>query len=426
MATHQISDRAFSALATGGGGTAAVEELRAAQTSKHRLLVRLVVDESHQGGHAHAALAARAYASLADLEEHAPEVVGRCLRHPPVGQWALDTCRAMLRGGGDPGRLAALAVAAAVRAGAACSLKVPVRDHELMLPSVGRLLVPDVASEVVEVTVEPTDGGAELGVGRRTHRIDLLRDSPGWHVLHDVSGPLGVRLTIDDLDPYRWPSDDADGRLTDLRRERWASCLREAWRILVTWHPTVAEEVAAAISVLTPITAGAEAQRSASARGMFGTIALSDPTDGLGLALILAHELEHAKLNALTEVVELVRPDDGRRYYAPWRKDPRPLFGLLHGAYAHAGVAAFWRRHTEDPDLASRAQTEFARWREAAHQVTGTLLDSGALTAEGTRFVGILRDTLGRWRSEPVTAAASAQARRESERHQEAWTRLNS
>jgi hypothetical protein len=131
--------------------------------------------------------------------------------------------------------------------------------------------------------------------------------------------------------------------------------------------------------------------------------------------------LQHAKLNALTEVVDLVGPDDGRRYYAPWRPDPRPLFGLLHGAYAHAGVVGFWRRHTEDEAVGVRAQIEFARWREDAYHATGTLLNSGGLTAAGVDFVSVLRDTLGRWRTEPVSPAAVARARLESGRHREEW-----
>ncbi len=418
---HRVSGASFSGLATGAGGATAVAELRAAQASKHRLLVRHLVDRS--GSHPDAGLVTRAYDALSELEERSPAEVDRCLRYPAVGAWVLRACRAAASGGGEPGRLTAVALAASVRIGVSCRLQVTVGDGGLMLPSLGRVRLPAGTPRVLEAAVEPVDGGAELHLGGRVHRISSRRDHQGWQVLHRPLGDL--ELTIDDLDPYRWPGDDVDGRLTDERRRRWTACLRAAWDILTTRHQGVAEEFAAAVSVLTPIVTPTREQHSASARDMFGAIALSDPVDGLGLAATLAHELQHAKLNALSEVVELVGRDDGRRYYAPWRPDPRPLFGLLHGAYAHAGLAGFWRRHTEDAAAGPHAQVEFARWREAAHQVTGTLLDSGGLTEAGTHFVTTLRDTLARWRAEPVPPAAAAQARLRSERHRREWSRVN-
>ena len=120
------------------------------------------------------------------------------------------------------------------------------------------------------------------------------------------------------------------------------------------------------------------------------------------MAVTLAHELQHAKLNALVGGGRAGRPATDAATTRPGAPDPRPLFGLLHGAYAHAGLAGFWRRHAEDSALGLYAQVEFSRWREAAHQVTGTLLDSGGLTEAGTHFVAMLRDTLGRWQAEPV------------------------
>jgi HEXXH motif-containing protein len=290
-----------------------------------------------------------------------------------------------------------------------------------MLPSLGLLTLPADAPGLVTAAVEPARDGVELRVGRHVHRAETSRDGPGWQILHRVPFGPGVLMTIDDLDPYRWPGDDVGERLTEERRRRWISCLGEAWEVLRARHWTVGAEIAVAVSTLTPVVTRSAEQHSASAGDTFGTIALSDPVDGMGMALTLAHELQHAKLYALSHLVQLTRPDDGRRFYAPWRPDPRPLNGLLHGAYAHAGVAGFWRRHLDDSGHGPRAQVEFARWREAAYQVTGTLLDSGALTAEGTRFVGTLRGTLARWRAEPVSPAAAAQARLQATRHRNAW-----
>ncbi|TDE55837.1 HEXXH motif domain-containing protein [Nonomuraea mesophila] len=420
-AVHVVSSAAFAGLSTGEGGAQAVGELCAAQASKHRLLVRLLVAEAHRTRHPHAALVSRAYETVSELETVFPSEVDRLLRHPAVGAWALQACRGLPRGGGDPGRLAAVAISAAIRTRSSCRLHVPVPGGELMLPSLGLLTLPGDLPEVVEAVAEPTEDGAELHVGGHTYEVSLSGDGPRWQVLHRVPVSQDVSLIIDDLDPYRWPGDDVGERLTSERLQLWAASLREAWQVLLDRHPSVAGELATAVSVLTPVVTTSLEQHSASARDTFGTIALSDPVDGMGMALTLTHELQHAKLNALSDVVELVAPDDGRRFYAPWRPDPRPLFGLLHGAYAHAGVARFWRGHTGDPQHAHQAQVEFAHWREAAYQVTGTLLGSGALTEAGTHLVSTLRDTLARWLAEPVTPAAAVQARRRSENHRATW-----
>ena len=54
--------------------------------------------------------------------------------------------------------------------------------------------------------------------------------------------------------------------------------------------------------------------------------------DAPALAAALVHEVQHSKLNAVIDIVPLVRPGVGhRRYYAPWRDDPRPPAGLLQG-----------------------------------------------------------------------------------------------
>nr|BFE78762.1 hypothetical protein GCM10020093_013630 [Planobispora longispora] len=176
-------------------------------------------------------------------------------------------------------------------------------------------------------------------------RVDPSGDGTGWRALHGLPVVPGFTLVVDDLDPYRWPNGgEVETRMTLQQRRTWQSRLNGAWRILADNHWTVAEEVTAAIRVLTPIKQPIFGQKSASASETFGTIALSAPRHSLGFAATFAHEIQHAKLRALTDMVALTRPDDGRRYYAPWRPDPRPAYGLLQGVYAFLGVADFWRR----------------------------------------------------------------------------------
>ncbi|MFC4061673.1 HEXXH motif domain-containing protein [Planomonospora corallina] len=425
-----IPDEIFTELAEGGGGAAAVRALRATQRVKHMLLLRGVVEEAETTGHPHADLSTAAYGLLVEMEGRAADEVARVLTYPSVGAWAWRTYRSLRWKDGqeDPGRLGALAVAAAVGSRTACAVRLPVTGRSVILPSLGLLTLPAGVEPVADVVVRPDEHGAELGVGSFTVRVGPFLDGPGWQALHRLAVTPELSLIVDDLDPYRWAAEDAvEGRLSPGRRHWWESCLRDAWRILTECHPVVAEEVAEGISVLTPTRPPEVGQNSASSRETFGTLALSEPRHGLGFAETFAHEVQHMKLTALTDLVDLTLPDGGRRFYAPWRPDPRPLYGLLQGAYAYLGVTEFWRRRRwfETGETGFRAQVEFARWREGAYLVTGTLLESGGLTGRGQEFVTKMRATLERGLTEPVDAAAHAQARREADRHREEWIGRN-
>ncbi|GAA3170691.1 aKG-HExxH-type peptide beta-hydroxylase [Nonomuraea roseoviolacea] len=385
-----------------------------------------------------------------------------------AGAAALRGTGAVAWGGHDPARLGAVAAAAAVRAGLPYEGEAPVAAGHLTLPSLGRLAVPG-EDGLVRLTVRPGDrltaGPAEVTVAdltaadltaaevtgagmagadkaaageaagrRRGTAPGADAEPPAWCRLHRLTAETGGRrlaVLLDDLDPYRWPAGSVRrGPLPGPERETLAARLRDAWRLLQAGHRTLAEETAAIVTVLTPIDAPErDRTRSASSGDHFGTLALSAPPDGLWLAATFAHEVQHAKLGALLTLVPLLRPDDGRRFYAPWRDDPRPAHGLLHGAYAFLGVTGFWRRQRNlpaDEQDRFRAEVEFARWREAAYEATGTLAASGLLTEAGEAFVAGMRGTLEGWLKEPARERADAAARHESDRHRARWNAAHS
>jgi HEXXH motif-containing protein len=181
------------------------------------------------------------------------------------------------------------------------------------------------------------------------------------------------------------------------------------------------------IRVLVPLTMPPHGLVSSSSSEAFGAIALSAPPDSRTFAVTLAHEVQHLKLSALLDIVTLTRPDDGCRFYAPWRDDPRPASGLLHGAYAYLGVSGFWRRQRQLEDGAAgiRAHAEFARWRAAAARVADTLRSSGQLTPAGLDFVQGMGRTLSAWQDEPVPGEARALAHSEAEQHLACWRSNN-
>ena len=313
-----------------------------------------------------------------------------------------------------------MAAAAAVRAKLPSEIELVATRETVVLPSLGAAAV---AAPLA--VVKTTAHHAEVSsAGRRVEiPADPHHNAPGWSALRRVSvGRLDV--LIDDLDPFRMPAlDNVAPRLGRLDFGRWRAVLRATWLMLAQQHPDVASEVAAATLSLVPLRAPAYGQVSSSSSETFGAIAMSEPPDPCTCAVTLVHEVQHLKLAALIDIVPLTQPEDGSRYYAPWRDDPRPISGLLQGAYAYLGVSGFWRRQRQLAVGASRlrADMEFARWRAGAAQAVDTLRSSGRLTPAGLNFVDRMKSTLAIWQDEPVTPEAQVRARRQAELHLAQW-----
>jgi uncharacterized protein len=428
---HRIPTELLALLAEGGGGAGAVRRLAAVDLSRRMLFVRGVVAVSRQSGRATHELASQAYELLAAVQQEAPRAVDAVLRHPAVGAWAWQTVLAISSGRpgrlADPAGLARIAGAAAIRAGFPCDLTVPVTGGSVMFPSLGQVVVPPQAGDRLRLRSGPDGATVLAGRVRVPIPADPCQDTAGWRGLRAISANTdgaGIRLVIDDLDPHRMPLPTVRGRLGADEVSAWQAGLVGAWRLLVRHHAYLAGEVSAVIRVLTPLSPPAEGtQVSATSRETFGCVGVSTAADPRDLAATLAHEVQHAKLYQIVEVEPLTLADDGALYYAPWRDDPRPLAGLLQGAYAYLGVAGFWRtqRHNETGEQELRAHVEFARWRDAIAMVTRTLLGSRRLTSAGEAFVSRMARVADEWCAESVPADAQALARDEAARHARRW-----
>ncbi|URN09289.1 HEXXH motif domain-containing protein [Actinomadura madurae] len=405
-------------LARGGGGEMAVQELRGAHLGRCMTLLRAVREAAEASAHPEAGMAAAGWTLLAALDRSHPDAVREVLAYPTVAVWARRTLTELARArASHPGRLACAAAVAAHRAGRDRAIQLPAEDGAVVLPGLGRAVM----------------RGAATARSRAGRVGDVLLEDgqPGWAPLRSLEaghGDARVRFVLEDVDPDRMPgAATVTGRLDDHTVERWRDVLAQAWDLLVTLHWTTAAEVSTAITALTPLRASGNGHHSATPLHAFGNIGLSTPPGAHELADSLAHEIQHTKLSALLETVVLTLPDDGTRYYAPWRPDPRPLAGLLQGAYAYLGVTGFWRRQrdAERGERALRAHSEFARWREAAFAATRTLAGSGRLTEEGAVFVAEMGRTLRAWRRESVPSAALRRARAIAGEHRRSWRDRN-
>lgn len=411
---HAIPQVQFQALARGGGDVDAIRQLVAAQHSKHVILVRAVAEMARHGDRPDDRIAVAGYELLARVQRQDQAAADEVITYPSVGAWALHTLRAdSTVPGALPSGLASVAAAAAIRAGVDAEVEVPVINGAVVLPSLGAADANGTSAIIRARTAEIRS--ADL-------RVQARHGVPGWRDLrHAWVGSSDV--IIDDLDPFRMPANDGEpmGRLTPTQLTEFAASLRDAWDVL---FPASAEEIAAIVRVIVPYQAPESGHVSTSSPQSFGTVAMSRQPDKYTCAETLVHEVQHLKLCALLDLVALTLPDDGQRYYAPWRTDPRPASGLLQGAYAFLGVSGFWRGQLEvasELAVRQRAQAEFARWREGVALVVETLLGSGQLTTDGQDFVGEMAGVLDAWRREPVPCDALVLAQHKADHHLAQW-----
>ncbi|TDQ53464.1 HEXXH motif domain-containing protein [Actinorugispora endophytica] len=406
LAPHTLSDARFAALARGLGDGSTVALLRAAQLSKRLVRLRALHDAARDSGLAVWFLPG--YALLARVQRTAPDAVREVLTLPQVGAWAAHTLR-RLRGSvrldeplwADVAHIGAVAAAAAVRAGVDFSVEVPVREGAAALPGLGLARIGGTAATAL---VRGSGGRATVyGDGRA--RVPLPEEpgveSPDWLPVRRVAVEQdGLRLSValEDLDPYRDPHGlGAAPRLSADDAARWRRVVGGAWRLLVRDHPEYAAGVASGLGELVPLRGRDGGKgRNATSADSFGSASVSEPADEVSLAVGLLHEFQHAKLGALMDLIPLHGACGDRVFYAPWRDDPRPLPGLLHGVYAHMGVADFWRarRDPADGPDAEFARFEFTRWHAQTRGAADTVARSGLLTPAGRRFLDGLRARL--------------------------------
>lgn len=379
------SQGAFERLSAGPGDATAMAWLADSYWSIIRALVATVASGlDFKGGNLRRA-AAEGWRLLAELDAEQPEVVREVLSYPYVQVWAMRCLRSARSASLDLdlAHLAGMAAAAALRAGLEAELILPVRNGAICLPTVGALAVDPGVGRFSLVRVSPS------GISTRD-------GSYGWQTVRRVTTGE-ISTTVEDTDPFRdcqaWA---ASGRLTDARWRLWRQALAVAARQLAAEVPAYASVIATGLRSVVPMRPGpAGSRRSGTAQDAFGALALDLPDSVDLLCELLVHEMQHVKLTAICDLFDLFDREDRTLFPVPWRADPRPVEGLLHGTYAHLAVADLWRsRSRQAPGgEAHRLFAMYRSWVEACE----ALLNEAALTAAGLRFADGMRATVGAW-----------------------------
>jgi HEXXH motif-containing protein len=437
LVCHSLPIAQLDALAGGRFDRYAIRTLQSVERSRRLLLLRafLYYARLHSDATGPLPPVDDAWQLIIRAEGANRQVVEEMLADPQTGIWLGHTLR-RLRGVNDDqaplwfhvGQLHSFAVAAAVRAGIRADMAVPVWNGVALLPSLGYVRLPvdtgwNHAKVVVDTVVEISCAGAVTAIDPRSDQPSEGWFPAKWFRLGFEGKELSIRL--DDDTAYRGLDNPTSPvPLPAAELDRWRKLLTEAWSLLVSDHPERAEDLAISMMSITPLPASFRFRpRSISVEDGFGAAILSEPYDAAQLAVTLVHEFEHSKLNGIRHVAELIDGDDPATGYAPWRDDPRPLGGLIHGLFAFTAIAEFWavHRHRATGTDASFANFEFALWRRQASTVFRTIRNHQVLTTAGARFLDRIGERLAPLMNLPVPAEIAALAETAAVDHATAW-----
>lgn len=423
MAPLSLTPRAETQLFAGGDDAAAVTELTAARHSRHLLQLRALLDAVGEQVPDAAEMAGldASLAMLSMVQRRDPETVASLLSHPHFGAWAAFCLQRLLGRQqseiplwADLAHLGAVAAAAAHRSGLEGDTTVVSREGLVHIPTVGDVRLPvtdrwllgraEVRADGIRVVVADLHYTVSRSAGQATPLWQPLRR------LRATAGSLTLDLEFDDIGPYRSVyGSPASRAVADTTVVQWRARFAEAWKILVDRHPEQATVIAAGTVSVVPLAPDVRQGHqpgigvSASSRFASGAVAMSQPTSGRSLASTLVHESRHGVLNLMHDVSPLYQPGSGFVTYSPWRDDPRPIEGLLHGVYAFLGVARFWRTEAAAGGADVR-RAEFEYGHAVAQLRLGYRLLSGSelLTPAGHRLVAALGRQLEGVQSRPV------------------------
>jgi uncharacterized protein len=427
-AVHELDQTLFAQLASGTGGAEAIEALRRAQFSKHLLLIQHLLAHWPGSIDERDAVAAALDRAAGQSPERFRDVVGA----PLVGGWTAIVARGLEQGGGTPAdfrHLAAIGAVASAAAGIDGEAEVGVHNGLVALPGRGAAMVGSADSARITVRdgrLAVHAGGVTIEVPEDGDDDDVAGWLPVWRLAAE-SGGTRLTLDLDDIDPYRHGHHAPPAlRLSAEEVDRWRALHADAWGLLVSHLPERAGELAAGLRTLVPLVQTDDGSaRSATLRHAFGVFGLTRPSSAADFVVTMIHEFQHSKLSAILDLVPLSDPNDDRKYFAPWRTDPRPLAGLLQGVYAFVGVADAWRALRAADGIAPTAEQQFAYARLQVHNGLNAVEQCDALTSAGRALALHLRRTTDALLAEPVASSVAAAAEESLQRTHQRWQQHN-
>jgi HEXXH motif-containing protein len=156
--------------------------------------------------------------------------------------------------------------------------------------------------------------------------------------LSPAAGPVCAVLHAAEVDL----GENADKLETSIEgRNAFAAQLEEASAVVAAASPNAAAVVSSEVQHVIPLRM-ADRHLSFSLSNLPGAIFVGAGRSRWPVAEALVHEAAHLRLNHAAEAAPLTLGSRDTVCYSPWRDDPRPVEGVVHGVYAFSLVLGFW------------------------------------------------------------------------------------
>ncbi len=252
-----------------------------------------------------------AWELLAELDERSPDAVRSVLSYPFVRVRARRSLTTARPTGSDTrsGLLASVAVAAAVRAGVAASLDVPLRRGALCLPGIGTMSLDGAGSAVVAVRSHPgefvvhPDHGPARAVPGTGSAVE------GWHPVRTMALD-STRIQLDDTDPDRdCFVHPVTAALPATVADEWCGAVPHAWAVVRAEAPDLARGMDALVRTVAPLRSTPyRPARATTTPDAFGAVALSPATPPV-LGSLLVEQVARITIAAVQDVCDLADPE---------------------------------------------------------------------------------------------------------------------
>jgi len=281
------------------------------------------------------------------------------------------------------------------------------------LPSTGTLVETDTV--LGPVTLRVVNGCVQGGSVRTVPRL------PWGAELNGLDASLRPR-TSSEHSRHRFVAPN------EARCRLWYATVSKAMELVGSVDPSITALLREWISVVVPVLSPADqVQISSTSDDTIGSLRASLVEDPALMAESFIHEVQHARLHALGAIDDVISgPTAAPRFYSPWREDPRPLAGVLHGAIAFAGVAWWWAQCHGAAMMAGRQKECAVHAHRRAAQVaraTDTLRDHAELTPMGQQILGEVEGLVAAARSVPIPAAQRKSLEVEVADRARAWSK---
>src|ERR1043165_4719856 len=302
----------------------------------------------------------------------------------------------------------AVAAACAARASAA-GRKMVQQDGRVPMPGLGLALLLDRRHVGKSVAIETRGGILTAKIGNKRIRSAIVGekddDSPGerWAALPRLGWGLLLEGSYELSRPHcannrAWRIHPADAEYV----RRWQSSSIAACEMIGAIEDALWVPVRHVLVSIIPLQSSPRVNLSGTCAEALGCMCSSLPSDIALLAETLVHEAAHSTLQILTDETSYWAPlGGGVPYRSPWRKDLRPISGMVHGIFAFLAVGEFWSLTLQFKRAAEFEQLGRFRLRTVVRQLDQAITeirDSSELTDQGRQLVLSAKRQLGKLR----------------------------